>query len=253
MPPSGKLPAGEIDVLTRWVKEGYPVDRAARHGQGRAPRMSPAAPPRPSQAGRGELLVAATGRPPAGPAREGPAWCRNPIDAFLLARLEAEGLQPAPEADRVTLIRRLELRPDRPAADPRGGRRLRRRSRADAYERLVDRLLDSPHYGEKWGRHWLDLVRYAETNGYERDSAKPFAWRYRDYVIDAFNRDKPYDQFIREQLAGDEIDPGSAEALIATGYLPAGHLGRRAGRPAAGPLRRARRHHLHDRPGRSWG
>ena len=119
----------------------------------------------------------------------------------------------------------------------------------DAYERLVDRLLDSPHYGEKWGRHWLDLVRYAETNGYERDSAKPFAWRYRDYVIDAFNHDKPYDQFIREQLAGDEIDPELGRRADRHRLLSPGHLGRRAGRPAAGPLRRARRHHLHDRPG----
>ena len=106
---------------------------------------------------------------------------------------------------------------------------------ADAYERLVDRLLASPHYGEDWGRHWLDLVRYAETNGYERDSAKPFAWRYRDYVIDAFNRDKPYDQFIREQLAGDEIDPGSAEALIATGFY---RLGIWDDEPADRPLAR---------------
>ncbi len=77
----------------------------------------------------------------------------------------------------------------------------------DAFERLTDRLLASPHYGEKWGRHWLDLVRYGETNGYERDSAKPFAWRYRDYVIASLNHDKPYDQFVREQLAGDEIAP----------------------------------------------
>ena len=105
----------------------------------------------------------------------------------------------------------------------------------DAYERLVDRLLASPHYGEKWGRHWLDLVRYAETNGYERDSAKPFAWRYRDYVINAFNRDKPYDQFVREQLAGDEIDPASAEALIATGFY---RLGIWDDEPADRPLAR---------------
>ncbi len=105
----------------------------------------------------------------------------------------------------------------------------------DAYERLVDRLLDSPHYGEKWGRHWLDLVRYAETNGYERDSAKPFAWRYRDYVIDAFNQDKPFDQFIREQLAGDEVDPTSAAPLIATGYY---RLGIWDDEPADRPLAR---------------
>ena len=106
---------------------------------------------------------------------------------------------------------------------------------SNAYERLVDRLLASPRYGEAWGRHWLDLVRYAETNGYERDSAKPFAWRYRDYVIDAFNRDKPYDRFLHEQLAGDEIDRDSAEALIATGFY---RLGIWDDEPADKPLAR---------------
>ena len=144
-------------------------------------------------------------------------------------------MEPAPEADRVTLIRRLTYDLTGLPPTPEEVDAFVADARADAYERLVDRLLASPHYGEKWGRHWLDLVRYAETNGYERDSAKPFAWRYRDYVIDAFNQDKPYDQFIREQLAGDEIDPASAESLIATGYLPPGHLGRRAGRPASWP------------------
>ena len=139
-------------------------------------------------------------------------WVRNPIDAFVLARLEAQRLHPASEADRVTLIRRLTydltgLPPTPEEVDA----FLADRS-PGAYERLVDRLLASPHYGEQWARHWLDFVRYGETNGYERDSAKPFAWRYRDYVIDAFNGDKPYDRFIREQLAGDEIDPASADA-----------------------------------------
>ena len=100
---------------------------------------------------------------------------------------------------------------------------------------LVDRLLASPLMARHWGRHWLDLVRLAETNGYERDSAKPFAWRYRDYVIDAFNSDKPYDQFIREQLAGDEIDPSSADALIATGFY---RLGIWDDEPADRPLAR---------------
>ncbi len=91
-----------------------------------------------------------------------------------------------------------------------------------AYERLIDRLLDSPRYGEKWGRHWLDLVRFAETNSYERDNPKPNAWRYRDYVIRAFNEDKPYDRFVREQLAGDEMPDGGPDALIATGYYRLG-------------------------------
>ena len=162
-------------------------------------------------------------------------WIHNPIDAFVLARLESEGLTPAPPADRVALIRRVTFDltglPPTPeevdafVADP----------SPDAYERLVDRLLASPHYGEAWGRHWLDLVRYAETNGYERDSAKPFAWRYRDYVIAAFNHDKPYDRFLHEQLAGDEIDPGSVEALVATGFY---RLGLWDDEPADPPLAR---------------
>ena len=147
---------------------------------------------------------------------------RNPIDAFILARLEAEGLRPAPEADRVTLIRRLTYDLTGLPPTPEEVDAFLADAAHDAYERLVDRLLASPQYGEHWARHWLDLVRFGETNGYERDSAKPFAWRYRDYVIDAFNRDKPYDQFVREQLAGDEIDPGSAESLIATGFYRLG-------------------------------
>src|SRR6185295_16629568 len=95
-------------------------------------------------------------------------------------------------------------------------------SSENAFEKVIDNLLASPQYGEKWGRHWLDLVRYAETNGYERDGAKPFAWRYRDYVIDAFNRDKPYDVFLLEQFAGDELDEVTPESLIATGFYRLG-------------------------------
>ncbi len=159
---------------------------------------------------------------PAVPPVKDNAWCRTPVDAFIRVRLEAERLTPAPPADRTTLIRRLTYDltglPPTPAevdafvADP----------APDAFERLTDRLLASPHYGEKWGRHWLDLVRYGETNGYERDSAKPFAWRYRDYVIASLNHDKPYDQFVREQLAGDQIAPGAAGPLIATGFYRLG-------------------------------
>jgi hypothetical protein len=139
------------------------------------------------------------------------------------------------EADRVTLLRRVSydligLPPTPEEVDAFLG------DKADnAYERMVDRLLDSPHYGEKWGRHWLDLVRYAETNGFERDSAKPNAWRYRDYVIDSFNKDKPYDRFLAEQIAGDEIAPNSPEAMIATGYY---RLGMWDDEPADKPLAR---------------
>jgi hypothetical protein len=222
MPPTGKLPAHEIDILTRWVKEGLPwtPDSAATPTSVPGGERLPAAGRR-APAARDPWSLRPVG-PPAVPKVINRDWCRSPIDAFLLARMEAEGLQPAPPADRVAMIRRLTYDltglPPTPAevvaflADP----------RLDAYEHLVDRLLASPHYGEKWARHWLDLVRYAETNGYERDSDKPFAWRYRDYVIGALNHDKPYDEFIREQIAGDEIDPVSAERLIATGFYRLG-------------------------------
>ena len=141
----------------------------------------------------------------------------NPIDAFILARLEKEKIQPSPEADRVTLIRRLSLDllglPPTPAEvdeflnDP----------RPDTYERLVERLLASPHYGERWGRHWLDVARYADSNGYSIDAPRSI-WRYRDWVIDALNRDLPFDQFVIEQLAGDMLPDATLEQKIATGF-----------------------------------
>src|SRR5262249_37948661 len=139
------------------------------------------------------------------------AWVRNPIDAFVVAKLEADGWQPARPADPRALLRRVYLAligiPPTPAE-------------VNALSQLpidatVDRLLGSPHYGERWARHWLDVVRYAETNGYERDAAKPSVWRYRDYVIRAFNGDKPFDRFILEQLAGDELPDASTETMIA--------------------------------------
>ncbi len=134
------------------------------------------------------------------------AWPRNDIDRFLLAELEAKGLKPVADADPRTLHPPGLLRPDRPAADAGGGRSLCDGARARpqaALEAVVDRLLASPQFGERWGRHWLDVARYAESSGRAVNFAYPHAWRYRDYVIAAFNADKPYDQFIREQLAGD--------------------------------------------------
>lgn len=150
------------------------------------------------------------------------AWPRGDIDRFILARLEAEGWQPARQASRQRLIRRLyfDLWGLPPAPDD--VRAFVADDAPDAYERLVDRLLASPHYGERWARYWLDTVRFAETNGYERDALKPNAWRYRDWVIDAYNRDKPADRFILEQLAGDELPDASDETRIATGFLRVG-------------------------------
>ncbi len=159
---------------------------------------------------------------PSVPGISDPEWSRNPIDRFVFARFEAEGVTPAPAADRRTLLRRLYLDLIGLPPTPHEVRDFLDDRSPDAVARVVDRLLASPHYGERWARHWLDVVRYAETNGYERDGAKPNAWRYRDYVIDALNRDKPYNRFVTEQLAGDELDGSDATAQIATTFLRLG-------------------------------
>ena len=156
------------------------------------------------------------------PWRFAPAQSRNPIDRFVLARMEAEGIKPAPPADRRTLIRRLYLDLIGLPPTPREVRDFLDDASPDAVARVVDQLLANPHCGEHAGRHWLDVVRFAETNGYERDGDKPNAWRYRDYVINAFNHDKPYSRFLTEQLAGDEIERSDATAQIATTFLRLG-------------------------------
>jgi Protein of unknown function (DUF1553)/Protein of unknown function (DUF1549)/Planctomycete cytochrome C len=230
MPPSGRLPRDEIETLARWVKEGlaWPADgqRAALSASStvREPKGGVRSP--------ASWLYRQVKSPPL-PHVAHQGWVKNPIDAFVLARLEAEGLTPVAPADRVTLIRRVTYNLTSLPPSPEEVDAFVADKSPDAYERLVDRLLASPRYGEAWGRHWLDLVRFAETNGYERDSAKPYAWRYRDYVIDSFNHDKPYDRFIREQIAGDLIAAGSTEALIATGYY---RLGLWDDEPADRPL-----------------
>ncbi len=146
-----------------------------------------------------------------------PGEIRNPIDAFLSRALREQEIQPAPEADRRTLARRLWFDLIGLPPTPEELEAFVRDPSDTAYEDLVDRLLASPHYGERWGRHWLDVVRYAETHGYERDDPKPNAWKYRDYVISSLNRDKPYDRFLTEQLAGDEVDDADDETKTATG------------------------------------
>ncbi len=165
---------------------------------------------------------------PQAPVVQHSTWARNPIDQFVLHPLESRGLQPSPPADPVVLIRRATYDLTGLPPEPEEVDEFVEDPSSEAYERLVDRLLASPQYGEKWGRHWLDLVRFAETNSFERDNPKPFAWRYRDYVIRSLNEDKPYDQFVREQLAGDEMYPrgtasaAASDALIATGFLRLG-------------------------------
>jgi mono/diheme cytochrome c family protein len=226
MPPTGKLPPEQLRILERWIERGLPMTDADVAAKAEADA------PQPAPAGARDYWAYQPVHPPPVPAVRDAAWVRNPVDAFILARLEAAGLSPAPPADPVSLVRRLYydllgLPPtpeevDAFVQDP----------SPQAYERLVDELLSRPQYGEKWGRHWLDLVRFAETNGYERDGPKPNAWRYRDYVIRSFNADKPFDRFLREQLAGDELahrweqeggdEQEIADAIIATGYYRLG-------------------------------
>jgi hypothetical protein len=213
MPPSGKLPAEQIALLTKWVKAGLPWTPGG--GAATQQRAAPTGPDR-------NYWAYQPVKRPAVPAVKNAAWVKTPIDAFILAKLEAKGLQPVAPADRAALCRRVyyDLTGLPPTPDEIDA--FVKDSSPGAYERLIDKLLASPHYGEKWGRHWLDVVRFAESNGYERDGPKPYAWRYRDYVIKSFNADKPYDRFIKEQLAGDEIDRDDPDAVIATGYYRLG-------------------------------
>jgi mono/diheme cytochrome c family protein len=203
MPPEGPaLTAAEIDRVRAWIAAGAPWGEAEPAGE---------------TAAAVHWAFRAPVRPEPPPVRRA-EWPRGPIDRFVLARLEREGVAPAPEADRVTLIRRLslDLLGLPPGADAVSA--FVRDRRPDAYERLVDRLLASPHFGERWGRHWLDLARYADSDGYEKDSARPFAYRYRDWVIDAINADVPFDRFSVAQLAGDLLPGATLAQRAATGF-----------------------------------
>ena len=157
------------------------------------------------------------------------AWVKTPVDAFILARLKKEGLKPSPQADRATLIRRVSFDLTGLPPSPAEVAAFVADHSADAWEKVVERLLSSPHYGERWGQHWLDVVRFAESDGFEYDTHRKDAWRYRDYVIRAFNNDKPYNRFLAEQLAGDEIAPAEDETLIAAGFNRLAPLRKNAG------------------------
>ena len=223
-----KLATDVIETFAEWIRRGVPYARALEKTPGGAT---------PAAAKTGFVITAADrahwafqpvrrpspedaetrGRGDAGKAAA-PRAATNPIDAFIRARLAQEGLAPAPPASRETLLRRVTLDliglpPTTAEIDAFVADRS-----PHAFERVIDRLLASPHYGERWGRHWLDLARFAETDGFEHDAVRPNAWRYRDYVVRAFNADKPYDRFIREQIAGDELYPGEPDALIATAF-----------------------------------
>jgi mono/diheme cytochrome c family protein len=206
MPPKGEpLTAERVKLLRAWIDSGaaWPADAADP---------------------RADWWSLKPIRKPAIPAltEEDSKRARNPIDAFVLLKLREKGLRPSPEADRRVLIRRLSFdltglppTPDEVDAfvnDPDGR----------AYEKLVDRLLDSPHYGERWARHWLDVVHYGDTHGYDKDKPRPFAYPYRDYVIRSLNADKPYGRFVREQVAGDVLFPGTADGIEALGFIAAG-------------------------------
>jgi hypothetical protein len=155
---------------------------------------------------------------PAAPAVKNRAWVKTPVDAFILRELEAKGLRPAPPADKVTLLRRATFDLTGLPPTPDEVNAFLADKSPKAFERVVDRLLASPRYGEKWARHWLDLARYAESEGFKADETRPNAWRYRDYVIKSFNADKPYDRFVKEQIAGDELWPDDPDALVATAF-----------------------------------
>jgi hypothetical protein len=204
MPPKGpRLSAAEVAVLRAWIDGGAAVP-VAEAAVGAA-------------AVKSDHWAFQPITRPAEPAVKAPAWVRNPIDRFVLARLEAKGVQPSPEADRATLLRRLSLDLTGLPPSAKEINEFLADTRPDAYERAVDRLLASPHYGERWGRHWLDLARYADSNGYSIDSPRS-VWKYRDWVLAAFNRDLPFDRFLTEQLAGDLLPGATTEQKIATGF-----------------------------------
>ena len=218
MPPKRKLPAPAIDALAAWVKMGAPwpetkaIARAASAGDAD-----------PSATHWSFRPV----KPVAPPAVKAADRVRTPVDAFILARLERAGITPSAEADRRTLIRRASFDLTGLPPTPAEVAAFEADTRSDAYERLVDRLLASPHYGERWARHWLDVARYSDTKGYvfQEERRYPYAYTYRDYVIRSFNDDKPYSEFLVEQIAADRLGPGhDPRSLAALGYLT---LGRR--------------------------
>lgn len=226
MPPKAKLPNDKIAILVEWVKRGAPYP-----GSEGAPAPTKSVGDEAVAAGRQFWSFQPPRAAPLPVVRDA-AWVRAPVDAFLLATMERHELSPAPPADRATLLRRLTFDFTGLPPTPDEVLAFLADDSPDAVERQIDRLLASPRYGERWGRHWLDVARYSDSNGLDENVAHGNAWRYRDYVVSAFNHDKPYDEFLREQLAGDLLaaqtaadsptSPRRHEQLIATGFLALG-------------------------------
>ena len=226
MPPSGKLDPERVAVLTRWISAGarWPRGDRAAHAvidsaTGPSTKLSAA------DRALWSLQPIQMRKPPEIDPSKGAWWAfwpRNPIDRFVLKGLRDKALSPAPEASKASLIRRITFDLTGLPPTPAEVDAFLADRATDAYERLVDRLLESPAYGQRWASHWLDLVRYAESDGHRQDAFRPQAWRYRDYVVRSFNADKPYDRFLTEQIAGDELDPDDPELKVAAGYLRLG-------------------------------
>ncbi len=218
MPPTGKLLDQEIVDFRTWVQLGAPWPDASETKVAQKAKLSEH---------QENLWAFQPIREPIVPEVTGHRWIRTPIDHFVLAKLEKKGLRPAASADKLTLLRRATF--DLTGLPPtiQEIRRFLADESPDAFENVLDHLLSSPRYGERWGRHWLDVARYADSTGNDEDHRYPYAWRYRDYVIDAFQRDLPYDEFIVEQIAGDLLPKSdhletNQRRIIATGLLALG-------------------------------
>ena len=216
MPPKKPLNAVEIGVLRRWIEDGAVWEGVVVKEEQRA--------------GADWWSLQKLKRPEP-PAVKNKDWVRNPIDSFVLAALEARGLRPTPPADKATLLRRVTFDLIGLPPTPEETDAFLKDESPDAYEKVVDRLLASPHYGERWARHWLDVARFSESQGFEYDRIRDHAWRYRDYVVQSFNDDKPYPQFVKEQIAGDVLEPSRPTGSSPPDFSPRG----RGTRPATVP------------------
>jgi len=221
MPMDGKLTGDQISTIKAWIDQGAHWDVGA---EAKAPSVDPAA-----LAALENMEISPEARnywafklPLQAPVPNASADLRNPIDRFLEKTRREKDLKAAPRADRLTLVRRAYMDLIGLPPTPSETEEFLSDNSPEAWGHLIDKLLASPHYGERWGRHWLDVARYADSDGFEQDFDRPNAWLYRDYVVRSFNQDKPYNIFIKEQVAGDELETKSADTMIATGFLRAG-------------------------------